>query len=276
VSSKVLEGILGKLEISYKKAAPKNGPVIYDFDRQGYKIRLSNFGGTDLMLDAAFEPVPVERINAWNVRAKFSRGVLYGGGKPYAAIESNLDCEGGVTSGAIVQFIRRFDSEVSTFDKFLADRGSTAAGATAGPGMETVHSGVSSALLEKILKDLKITYRKSTLKNGAGIAYDYERNSVPVRLIDFGGKDVMLSAEFRKATLAEINEFNLQRTFIRAVLYKDGGRAYTALERNLDVEGGVTENILRNLITGFDADIQEFTRFLGKTDQRPERGASAP
>ena len=276
VSAQVLEDILKNLDIRYQKTAPQNGPTVYDFDRSGYKIRLSNYGGTDLMLEAAFDPVTTDRINAWNVRAKFSRGVIYpGNGKPYAAIESNLDCEGGVTAGAIKHFIRRFDGEVSSFDKFVSERGSGPV-AAAQPQTEPVYSGVSSELLEKALKELKITYRKTALKNGAGFAYEYERQNVPVRLTDFGGKDVMLSAEFRKASLPEINQYNLKRNFIRAVLYKDGNRAYTALERSLDAEGGVTENILRNFITSYHADMQDFERFLGQTEEKSERGASAP
>jgi hypothetical protein len=274
ISAQVLEDVLGKLDVRFKKATPNNGPTVYDFDRNGYKIRLSSFGGLDLMLEAAFDPVTTERINAWNIRAKFSRGVLYpGNGKPYAAIETNLDCEGGVTPGTITQFIRRFDNEVSTFDKFVAERGSAPAPAALSQ-TETIYPGVSTELLENVLKDLKITYRKTALKNGAGFSYDYERQNVPVRLVDFGGKDLMLSAQFRKATLPEINQYNLKRNFIRAVLYKDANRAYTALERSLDAEGGVTENMMRNFITSYHADMDDFQRFLGQTEEKSERGTT--
>lgn len=275
VSAEVLEDILGSMKIGYKKAASDNGPVVYDYERNGYKVRLSNFGGTDLMLAAAFDPVPVDKINAWNVRAKFSRGVLYAGAKPYAAIESNLDCVGGVTAGAIKQFIQRFESEISTFDKFLAERRDTPAAAPAAPTSDKLYHGVSGELIEKALKAVKIDYRKTAANNGAGFTYDFERHNVPVRLIDFGGKDLMLTAEFRKASLQEANDFNLKRNFIRAVVYHEGGRTFTALERNLDAEGGVTDAILRNFLTRYDADIQEFQRFLAAQNKDAD-GESNP
>jgi hypothetical protein len=265
VASALLEDILRELDIRYKKATEKGGGVVYDFERNGYKIRLSNLGGEDLMLDALFTPVSVERINAWNVRASFSRGVLYpGDGKPYAAVENNLDCVGGVTSGAIKQFIRRFDAEVKAFDEFLGDSGTAALRASAKSSVEAVYPGVTSELLEEVLKGLKLNYKKNALNNGAAFLYEFQQNNVPIRLHNWGGKDLMLAAHFRKTTLKEANEFNLKRKFIRAVFYQDGAPAYTALERNLDVEGGVTENILRNFITSYAADVKEFERFLGK------------
>jgi Putative bacterial sensory transduction regulator len=276
VSAAVLEDVLGKLKIGYRKAASDNGPVVYDYERQGFKIRLSNFGGTDLMLAAAFDPTPVDKINAWNIRAKFSRGVLYTGAKPYTAIESNLDCVGGVTSGAIKQFLERFDSEVGTFAKFLGEGRDTTEAAPATPQTEKVHPGVSNELIEKVLRGLKIDYRKTAADNGAGFTYDYQRHNVPVRLIDFGGKDVMLTSEFRKASLQEANDFNLKRNFIRAVVYHEGGRTFTALERNLDTEGGVTEAILRNFIARYDGDIQEFQRFLATQKKDAEEEPSSP
>jgi len=262
ISSDLVEDILGDLDIRFKKAASR-GTFTYDFERNSYKIRLSNFGGRDLMLDAIFTPVSINRINTWNVRAKFSRGVIYpGDGKPYAALEYNLDCVGGVTPGTIKQFIRRFDSEVKAFDQFLGDAEDAAAPPVPTklvPAAEAIYPRVNDDLLEKVFKGLNLTYTKT----GPNV-FTYERNNVRIRLENFGGTDLMLTAEFRKATLQEANDFNLKRNFIRAVVYKDGGREFTALERNLDVEGGVTENILRNLITSYDADVREFDRFLGK------------
>jgi hypothetical protein len=273
VSAEVLEDTLGSLKIAYRKAVSEDGPVVYDYERSGYKIRLSNFGGTDLMLAAAFDPVAVDKINAWNIQAKFSRGVLYAGAKPYAAIESNLDCVGGVTAGAIKQFIRRFDSEVTNFDKFLGERRSASDAGPAAPRKDKVYPDASRELIEKVLRGLKIEYRKTAANNGAGFTYDFERHNFPVRLIDFGGKDLMLSAEFPKASLQQINDFNLKRNFIRAVLYNEGNRTFTALERNLDAEGGVTEDILRNFISRYDGDLQEFQRYLGgqkkEADEEP-------
>jgi len=265
-SAALLEDILRDLDVRYKKAAGKDGIVYYDFERNNYKMRLSSFDGSDLMLDAIFNPVSAQRMNKWNIRAKFSRGVVYpGAGKPYSALEYNLDCVGGVTSGAIKQFIRRFDGEVKAFDKFLGESEDAAAPpATAPAALETVYPAAAYDLVEKILKGLNLTYTKMPINNGAAFVYDYERNNTPIKLFNFGGKDLMLRAMFRKATLDEANRFNLKRYFIRAVIYNQGGQESTALESNLDVEGGVTESMLRRFITSYDADVKEFARFLAK------------
>jgi hypothetical protein len=261
----VLEDILQDLNVRFKKTSGKEaGTYFYDYERNNYKIRLHTFAGRDLMLDAIFGSTTVDRINQWNIRAKFSRGVLYpGNGKPYASVESNLDCVGGVTLGAIKQFIRRFDGEVRDFDNLLASGGGTGA-APAGPQTETVFTNVSGNLLETILRGLNISYNKTADNNGR-TSYDYDRNNFRIRLINFGGGDLMLSGQFRKATLEEVNNYNLKSKFVRAVLYPgNNGQQYTALEANLDCGGGVTENILRDFITTFDIEMKEFNKYLTK------------
>jgi hypothetical protein len=266
VSAALAEDILRDLDIRYKKNTAKDAAIVsYDFERKTYKIRLMNFGGKDLMLDALFPATSIERMNQWNVQAKFSRGVLYpGGGKPYSAIETNLDCVGGVTAGAIKQFIRRFDDEVKSFDKFLAGGGGAAVVPPPAASQDAaVFPNASGELVDGVLKGLNITANKAAMKNG-GFTYDYERNNYRIRLVNFGGKDVMLTAQFRKATLEEINNYNLKRKFIRAVLYQEGGREYTALEVSLDCEGGVTENILRAFIAAYDGEVREFDKYLNR------------
>jgi len=76
--------------------------------------------GKLLWLSAFFPKKSVEKMNEWNVNAKFSRAVLDTiGGREYSIIESQLDGGGGVTEEMIRQFIRRFDDEVARFDKFI-------------------------------------------------------------------------------------------------------------------------------------------------------------
>jgi hypothetical protein len=261
VSPGVLEDILRDLEIRFKKGSSEDR-VYWDFERNKYKVRLTSYDGKDLMLDALFNPVAVERLNAWNVRAKFSRAVLYpGNGKPYTALEANLDCLGGVTPAAIKQFLRRFEAEVKNFSQYLGDDAQTTA-PTGAP--ETIYPRVTEELLTRILKSMNLNYTKN------GTKYDFAYNNLPVSLIDFNGGDVMLTAEFRVAALQDINEFNLKHKFTRAVLYRENGRQYTALERNLDAVGGITEGMLRHFISSYANDVRDFELFLSTS---PKKGA---
>jgi hypothetical protein len=116
-----LEPILDKLEIKYKKTAgKKDGIYFYDFRRGGLSVRLHNYDGQDLWIDSTFtEPLALEDVNKWNVRAKFSRAVLIPGDeKVTVSLEAQLDCVGGVTDAMVRQFIRRFDGELAQFSAY--------------------------------------------------------------------------------------------------------------------------------------------------------------
>jgi hypothetical protein len=121
VSSDFLEKVLRDMNIRYKKTDGKTaGTYFYDYERNNYKIRLGNHGGKDLWIDALFPRATLDRINQWNVRAKFSRAVLAREGDVETSlVEAQLDCLGGVTEGIIRQFINRFDTEVRDYDRFL-------------------------------------------------------------------------------------------------------------------------------------------------------------
>jgi len=121
VPSDRLEGILRGMNIVFTKVPGKmEGVNFYDFDRGGFKIRLHNYNGKDLWIDALFnDRTTLEKINGWNRRAKFSRAVLISsGGKETISLESQMDCLGGVTDNIIRQFINRFDGEIRDFVKY--------------------------------------------------------------------------------------------------------------------------------------------------------------
>jgi hypothetical protein len=122
VSNDLLERVLGDLKIRYEKSTGKTpNTTFYNLDRDHYKIRLGNHGGKHLWLSATFPKTSLQRINDWNVRAKFSRAVLTRqGDRETAVIETQLDCEAGVTEGIIRQSLKRFDKEVRDFDQFLS------------------------------------------------------------------------------------------------------------------------------------------------------------
>jgi hypothetical protein len=117
-----LETILTDMGLKFNKTQPKTQPndYDYDFDRNNYKIRLTLSNGKLLWL-SNFQPKnTLEKINQWNVQAKFSRAVLDRvGDREYAIVEYQLDAGGGVTDKMIRQFIKRFDKEVADFDAFL-------------------------------------------------------------------------------------------------------------------------------------------------------------
>jgi hypothetical protein len=124
VPSASLERILGELKIQYKKTAgDKAGFFYYEFERKGYRIRLHNYAGKDLWLEAlSSDRLSLKDVNRWNQQAKFSRCVLLtGNGKMTVSLESQLDCLGGVTDATVRQFIRRFDGEVRDFAMFVND-----------------------------------------------------------------------------------------------------------------------------------------------------------
>ena len=122
VTSAKLESILQDMKIKYSKTAGKNeGVHYYDYERNNFKVRLHNYQGRDLWLDVHFtEKMSLEEVNQWNVRAKFSRAVqVKNADKQSTSLESQIDCEGGITDGMIRQFILRFDGEIKSFVQFL-------------------------------------------------------------------------------------------------------------------------------------------------------------
>src|SRR2546430_214979 len=122
ITTAQLENIFNGLGIKFTKTQPKSLPNDwdYDFDRNNFKIRFTLSNGKLLWLSAFFPKSSLEKVNAWNVQAKFSRAVLDRiQDREYAIVESQIDAGGGVTDDMIRQFIRRFDDEVSRFDQFI-------------------------------------------------------------------------------------------------------------------------------------------------------------
>jgi hypothetical protein len=123
VTAARLEKILKELKIKFTKDSPEPGVVSYMFTRNSQPIRLSSFGGEDLMIDRHWAgKVELAKINDWNVKRFFVRAVYYPAGKgteAAIALESNLDCTPGVSESIIRNFINAFDDEVRRFDEYL-------------------------------------------------------------------------------------------------------------------------------------------------------------
>jgi len=248
------EELLKKLDIDFKKADSKlPGTAFYDFKRKSFEVRFYLFEGKDIMLDTILPKMPIERVNEWNVRAKFSRACLHKNPKgEYVTLESNLDLVGGVSDGALKQFFATFDDEIKAFTQFLAES----------VAEDIVFRPVTADKLEAILKGIGIDAKKQSLKEGAGEAYDFEADGLKLRLVNFGGKDLMIDAHFKKTSLEDINRYNLEKKFIRAVSYNIAGKEYTALESNLDCEAGTAVGILRTFLIGFVDDAKTFAKYV--------------
>ena len=252
ISTEQTETLLSSLKIEFKKTpAKKEGIFYYDFQRGGHSVRLYWYGGKDLMLDAVFGKMSLEQVNAWNTRAKFSRACLHKDDKgEFIALEANLDILGGVTESTIRQFMNVFEDEVKAFAKFV--------GGSAGD--DRIYTKLAADKLEAILKGLNIDFKKAEVKGGV-VAYDFESNKHKLRLLSFGGDDLMIDAHFKKLPLADVNQYNLNRKFISCVAYNMDGNEYTALEANLDCVGGVSDSIVRHFLRAFDEEVKEFSKF---------------
>src|SRR5438270_433108 len=105
LSPEETEAFLKKLEVEFKKVDAKvPGVTLFDFKRKNFSMRFHNFDGKDVMLDALFPAMPLERVNEWNTKAKFTRATLQRDAKGvFVTLESNLDLIGGVSEGGFRQ-----------------------------------------------------------------------------------------------------------------------------------------------------------------------------
>jgi Putative bacterial sensory transduction regulator len=118
-----VERVLRELNIDFTKSQDKRNSNwhYYDFERNNYKIRVTNFGGEDLMIDCVYGMAPLSKVNQWNTKRNFVRAVFYpsDNNNPHTTLEANLDCLGGTSDGIIRYFITSFDGEAKAFDEFL-------------------------------------------------------------------------------------------------------------------------------------------------------------
>jgi hypothetical protein len=126
---------------------------------------------------------------------------------------------------------------------------------------ENTFKEVPAEKLEKILEDMKIKYAKAPLANGT-FAYHYQAGNTKVILTNWG-KDMMLEAKFASIPLEKVNQYNLDRKFIRTVSYNNKSGQFTTLEANMNFQGGVSDSILRNFISVFEEDVNEFAQYVG-------------
>ena len=251
LTSEQTEAFLKKMEIDYKKADSKAaGTHLYDFKRKTFSMRFYHFDGKDVMLDAVFPAMPLDRVNDWNIKAKFSRATLQRDTRgPFVTLESNLDLLGGVTEGTLKQFVLSFEDEVRLFAKFVGGASDD----------DQIIAPVTDEKLEGVLKSMNLEAAKKESK--AGSVYEFDLDGRKFRLTNFGGKDIMMESAFKKLALEDVNRYNLQKKFIRVVGY-EVREPHSALEANLDCEVRTTVGILRYFILGFTEDAKNFAKYV--------------
>ncbi len=121
VTPEKIEGVLNAMKITFQKSKDKTpGDFFYDFEHNNLKVRLHNYAGRDLWIDAQFnDKFPIEDLNRWNTKAKFTRAVLL---KETVSVEYQVDCSAGTSDAIIRQFIQRFQNELGEFVKFVAKK----------------------------------------------------------------------------------------------------------------------------------------------------------
>ncbi len=252
------EKLLKELKIEYAKSSAKKGDEhYYDFTRNNYKIRLTYVSPKELMLDCVFRGLPLEKVNQYNTITRVARASWQSDNSgAFTLLEYGLDITGGATVGTLKQYLTRFDEELRNYDKFVAENASA----------DTFLTEVSDEKLENILKTQGINFTKKANPSGV-TTFDFELSKHKLRLYNFGGKDLMIDAHFKKVSLQVANRYNLNRKFIRVVNYKGKEVEYTALEYNLDCDAGVTEGAIRNWITSFGGDVEHFAEYAKKLQE---------
>lgn len=245
--------ILQELKIEFNKTASKKGDEHYfEFTRNSYRIRLTQFSPTELMLDCVFRGIPLDKVNEWNQLSRFAHVSLHRDASgDVTLLAYSLDVAGGVTAATVQQFLNRFDDELKKYDRFIPD--------------DTILTAVTAEKIESILKSQGIQHKKTSNSKGVPI-FDFELNGQKLRLYNFDGKDLMMDAQYRRIELEHVNRYNLNKKFIRVVNYRDPARnrEYTAVETNLDCEAGVTESMIRHWIVSFSEDAQDFAEYARK------------
>jgi hypothetical protein len=264
VTPALVEKVLRRSSIEFKKLADKKpNTFLYDYKTKNFNLRLYYLDGTRLMLDTLLGAMSLEKVNDWNLSAKFTRAGLGKDekGNAYTVLESQLNLKGGVTLDAMREFLNAFVDELDPFQLFARD-------SEMGKDIakeEKAFKEVSAPLMEKLLAELKIKYAKVPLASG-NVRYQYESKDTKIVLTNWG-KDMMLEAKFAKIALAKVNRYNLDRKFIRAVSYSNTKGDYTSLEANLNFMGGVTESIVRNFIAVFDEDVDGFAVYVRQASE---------
>ncbi len=107
----LLERVLTEMEIPFEKL----DDLVWSLELGDYPALLLS-DNVDIQLYAGFAGIhpSLQRINLWNMERRFSRAYLDDDLEP--CIEADLDFEGGITAGAVKQFITLFAQAIEQFE----------------------------------------------------------------------------------------------------------------------------------------------------------------
>lgn len=75
--------------------------------------------GTNMLISSYWKgAIPLDRINQWNSKYRFSHAYVDAEGD--TAIEADLNLEGGITKDRFISFIRTFQMTVTAFAEFVS------------------------------------------------------------------------------------------------------------------------------------------------------------
>ena len=115
-----LEKTLADLKIKFTKVPFRGGFFAYRYQANNTPIVLTNWG-KDMMLEAKFPKVSIDKVNRYNLERKFIRAVAYNNKLgAYAGLEANLSFQGGITDSIVRNFIAVFEEDVREFGAYVA------------------------------------------------------------------------------------------------------------------------------------------------------------
>jgi hypothetical protein len=129
--------------------------------------------------------------------------------------------------------------------------------------IEKVYHSFTPEQVASLLTDLEIKFTKNQPKDTPrDVDFEFRRKNFDLRLTVREGKMLWIAAYFPKTTLEKINDWNVKAKLSRAVLVHIANKDYAAVEAQLDVGGGCTENMAKQFIRRFDEDVANFDRFV--------------
>lgn len=131
---------------------------------------------------------------------------------------------------------------------------------------QKVYRNVASEQLEGILKEMDISFKRSTGKSDSIVYLDFEKSKIKFRLHNYNGNDLWIDAVYPGTSLEQVNRWNRKTLSSRAVLFSGDKQTSTYLECQLDCQGGVTDGMIRRFIQRFELDAAAFAKFLGKKE----------
>ena len=115
---------------------------------------------------------------------------------------------------------------------------------------------------EKLLKEQKIEFAKSSAKKGDEHYYDFMRGNFKVRLTFVSPKELMIDCVFRGIPIEKVNQYNTITRVARASYQRDNSGSFTLLEYGLDISGGATAGTIKAFVARFDEELKNFDRFI--------------